>query len=78
MATINTTTLLLILLVSWVLYSLLQSYNNIVKELREIRVKCVLPNNNSTSNGPANNYNVVNYPMKNISSTLVSGLSQFL
>ena len=35
------TTVILILLVLWLVYALLQSYRRMEQELREIRVKCV-------------------------------------
>jgi hypothetical protein len=32
---------LIIILVAWLLYSILASYNNMASELREIRLKCI-------------------------------------
>ena len=37
----NTITVILIVIVLWLVYALLQSYRRLEKELREIRVKCV-------------------------------------
>lgn len=39
----NLVTVLLILVLAFLLYRLLGTYDRLVKELREIRVKCVLP-----------------------------------
>jgi hypothetical protein len=69
MVTINTSTLLIIVFIGWMLYSLLQSYYSIEKELQDLREKCGV----TTISSPS-----MRYPLKNIRSSVVSGLSQLL
>lgn len=58
-------TLIIVLICLWFVYSLLQSYKNIERELREIRVKCVLPTKPAAKD-----------PVETMKSTVVSGLSR--
>ena len=48
----NTILIIVILFSLWLMYSMLESYRNIQKELREIRLKCVsgnvMPSSNTT------------------------------
>ena len=37
----NFITIIIIAIVVWLVYSLIQSYRNLEKELREIRAKCI-------------------------------------
>jgi len=50
----NLITIIIISIVIWLVYSLIQSYRNLEKELREIRVKCIgvntVPTKESSSN----------------------------
>jgi flagellar biogenesis protein FliO len=39
----NLITVLVVLLLIWLLYKLTTTYDKLVKEMREIRVKCVSP-----------------------------------
>lgn len=43
----NLVTVLIILILAFLLYRLLGTYDRLVKELREIRVKCVTPGSGS-------------------------------
>ena len=70
-------TLLTILLIAWLIYSLIQSHNNIEKELREIRIKCVLPTTSDTGNKDKYS-NPENNPLNNLKTNLVSNLSSLL
>jgi hypothetical protein len=58
--------LALIMLVIWIVYTMLQSYRSMEKELREIRVKCIgKPTSSFTQD-----------PVDNVRTKLVEGLSQ--
>lgn len=57
-------TLIVIVICLWFVYALLQSYKNIERELREIRVKCVLPTKTKSN------------PVESMKDTIVSGLSR--
>jgi len=79
----NIITLLAILFIISLMYSLIQSHNNIEKELREIRMKCVLPvNNNADSSGPSGapvSYsNPTNNPYNSLKTSFVSSLTSLL
>lgn len=56
----------LIMLMIWIVYTMLQSYRSMEKELREIRVKCI---------GTAKS-SLTQDPVDNVRSKLVEGLSQ--
>lgn len=45
----NLITVIIIAIVIWLVYSLIQSYRNLEKELREIRAKCIGVNNTTTT-----------------------------
>ena len=45
----NLITIIIIAIVIWLVYSLIQSYRNLEKELREIRAKCIGVNNTASS-----------------------------
>ena len=71
----NVITLISIILVAWLIYSLIQSHNNIEKELREIRMKCIMPvspSTNDTYSNPKNN------PLNALKSGLISNLNNML
>ena len=79
----NIITLFTVLLVAWLIYYLVQSQNNMAKELREIRVKCVMPMNDSTStsssrSAPASYSNTMNYPLNSLKQSLVANLTNML
>lgn len=66
----DTITIILIVLVLWLVYALLQSYRRLENELREIRVKCVGAGGSiSTSN--------VQDPVNDMQSKVVSMLQTF-
>jgi hypothetical protein len=72
-------TLITIVIIAWLIYSLIQSHHNIEKELREIRIKCVLPNNSSTPSSNNDKYsNPDNYPLNSIKTGLISNLTSLL
>ena len=73
-------TLLTILLIAWLIYSLIQSHHNIEKELREIRIKCVLPTTSDTvANGKKDKFtNPDNYPLNSIKTNIISNLTTLL
>jgi len=62
----NLTTILLILLVIWIVYTMLQSYRSMEKELKDIRMKCM---------GSASG-SMMKDPMTSIKSAVVSGLTK--
>ena len=74
----NVITLLTIIVIGWLIYSLIQSHHNIEKELREIRMKCVLPNNTSPSSNKDQYSNTDNYPLNSLKTSLVSNLTSLL
>jgi hypothetical protein len=79
----NVITLIAIVIIAWLIYSLIQSHHNIEKELREIRIKCVLPSTNYDSStisttSPASYSNKNNYPLNSLKSSLVSNLTTLL
>jgi hypothetical protein len=84
----NIVTLLAIIFLISLIYSLIQSHNNIERELREIRMKCVMPTNSneiaasksgSTPASTSVSYsNPTNNPYKVLKSSLVSGLTSLL
>jgi hypothetical protein len=59
------TTMLLVMVLLWFVYMLLQSYRNLEKELREIRVKCVMPAATTQED-----------PVNTMKQTVVAGLSR--
>lgn len=63
----NLITVILVVIVLWLVYALLQSYRRIEHELREIRVKCVMSPDKSKQ--PVD-------PMDSMKNTVVSGLSR--
>ena len=73
-------TLLAILFVGWIIYTLIQSNNNIQRELREIRLKCINNDNNTYSS--SNNTNIYDEStrtrLQTIQNTLVSGLANLI
>jgi len=80
----NIVTLLAIIFLISLIYSLIQSHNNIERELREIRMKCVMPTNSNeiaaskSASTPASYSNPNNNPYKMVKSSLVSGLTSLL
>ena len=58
----NLVSVMLVSLVAWLVYSMLQSYRNIAQELREIRIKCM------------NDSSMQVDPVDRITKTVVSGL----
>jgi len=77
----NIITLIAILVALSLLYSMIQSHNNMEKELREIRMKCIMPTKSDTissSSIPAS-YDVrTNNPYSVLKSRLVSTLTNLL
>jgi hypothetical protein len=73
-------TLLAILFVGWIIYSLIQSNNNIQRELREIRLKCINNGTNtySSSNDTYTYDESTKTRLKTIQNTLVSGLTNLI
>jgi hypothetical protein len=71
-------TLISILFIGWLIYYLIQSHHNIEKELREIRIKCVLPTNSNDTTSPASYSNSNNYPLNSIKNSVVSNLMSLL
>jgi archaellum component FlaF (FlaF/FlaG flagellin family) len=82
----NIITLIAILISLSLIYSMIQSHNNMEKELREIRMKCIMPTRSdssissstpSTSSTPS--YNVqTNNPYSILKSSMVSTLTNLL
>ena len=66
----NLIVVILILLVAWLVYSIIQSYRGMAEELRQIRMKCV---KNSEDVDSEFTYNKSD-PAKKMVSTLVSAL----
>lgn len=48
----NLITIIIIAIVVWLVYSLINSYRNLEKELREIRAKCIGVNNTTSKDEP--------------------------
>jgi hypothetical protein len=76
----NIVTLIAVIFLISLIYSLIQSHNNIERELREIRMKCVMPTNSNeiASSTPASYSNPKNNPYKMVKSSLVTGLTSLL
>jgi hypothetical protein len=58
----NLITVILIALVIWLVYSLIQSYRNLEKELKEIRAKCIGVNNITVKESEDNPSKTTNIP----------------
>lgn len=70
----NLIVIVIVILVAWLLYSIIQSYNNLQNELREIRLKCVSGGNNASfEQGKA-----VDNPISNMKKTVINGLQSLL
>jgi len=74
----NVITLITILIIAWLIYSLIQSHHNIEKELREIRMKCILPTSTPSSNTKDIYSNSNNYPLNTLKTSLISNLTNLL
>lgn len=69
----NLVTVILVLLVAWLMYSLVKSYNSLQAELREIRMKCV----SGGANMSAASTNVRD-PVTDMKSNVLGGLNRLL
>ena len=78
----NLITIIVILLLVWVIYSILDSYNKLQIELKEIRTKCIIGGgnisqdpsaqlNSSGPSGPNGPYG----PIQGVKNTLLNGLN---
>lgn len=61
----NLVTVILVAVLLWFIWLLLQSYRSLESELREIRVKCVMPGNTERAD-----------PVASAKNTVVTGLSR--
>jgi hypothetical protein len=66
----NLVTVLIIVFLGWLVYLHMQMYNNIEKELREIRVKCILPKSDDVRERTPNEK-----PFMTVKNSLITGLS---
>ena len=69
----NLVTIAVILLLVWLIYSILDSYNNLQSELREIRMKCISGGGNISETSASGSN-----PIKNMKQTLIGGLTSLL
>ena len=75
----NLITIIVIILLVWVIYSILDSYNKLQIELKEIRTKCIIgggnisqdPSARLNSSGPSGPYS----PIQGVKNTLLNGLN---
>lgn len=70
----NLIVVVVIILVAWLLYSIIQSYNNLQNELKEIRLKCVSGGNNVSFDPNLTQEN----PITNMKKTVINGLQRLL
>lgn len=70
----NLIVVVIVILVAWLLYSIIQSYNNLQNELKEIRLKCVSGGNNVSFDPNVTQDN----PITNMKKTVLSGLKSLL
>jgi len=72
----NLVTIIVIIIVIWLVYNLIQSYNNLQQELREIRMKCISGGGNidPTSGAAATQKN----PFTSMKNSVVNGLQSVL
>jgi hypothetical protein len=75
----NTSSLVVILVMAWVIYALMNSNQNIENELRQIRTQCVLspmPATNSSISKTASNMPSSNYSKSSIKNLLINQLTK--
>ena len=70
----NLIIVVIVILVAWLLYSIIQSYNNLQNELREIRLKCVSGGQNVSFDPNTINNN----PLTNMKKTIIGGLQSMM
>jgi len=68
----NLITIIVIFILIWLIYSILNSYNSLQMELREIRMKCIAGGGNIDQSQFTQN------PMTNMKQNLINGLNKFI